>query len=344
MVAWCWASYGTSVDKFHVTCFTFSIHSKTFSSPTHCLLIYIVFMWTSPEVYGWPMTKALLGRFDQYSWWAKYSNRPWIGKRRRQPLIPRCSPHFLRRLRHAWRMLDLSAIKFSSGLLQRWLFLQLHLATCDNLFPHVSLMNYTYLPSTPFDPTPVIIMTTNPSSKKTLNLINNPRVSLLVHDWVSHRPPTRAPDPTREGSPPPQATRSSLASLLLNINTSALSSISATINGQARIVEQGSEEERWCKEKHLENNTFGDQAREEQGFFGTTPLTETSEGDGGASCYIEGEDVRVVLVGVKEGRIADWKGGVKDWSIVSPETEGQRGRYAMTNGVQGSGKWWGFYR
>ena len=194
-------------------------------------------------------------------------------------------------------------------------------------------MNYTYLPSTPFDPTPVIIMTTNPSSKKTLNLINNPRVSLLVHDWVSHRPPTRAPDPTREGSPPPQATRSSLASLLLNINTSALSSISATINGEARIVEQGSEEETWCKERHLENNTFGDQAREERGFFGATPSAPQSAGDGGTSCFIEGEEVRVVLVRVREGRIADWKGGVKDWTLVSPEEEEQRGRFGMVNGV-----------
>ena len=199
------------------------------------------------------------------------------------------------------------------------------------MFPHISLMNYTFLPSTPFNPNPVIIMTTNPSSKKTLNLINNPRVSLLVHDWVSHRPPTRNPDPTREGSPPPQATRSSLASLLLNINTSALSSISATINGEARMVQQGSEEEKWCKEKHLDNNTFGDQAREEQGLFGSTPHAQ-AEGDGGASCYIEGEEVRVVLVDVREGRIADWKGGVKDWTLVT-ENRDERGRQGLVNGV-----------
>lgn len=210
--------------------------------------------------------------------------------------------------------------------------LQLHLATCDAMFPHISLMNYTYLPSTPFSPTPVIIMTTNPSSKKTLNLLNNPRVSLLVHDWVSHRPPTRNPDPTREGSPPPQATRSSLASLLLNMNTSALSSISATINGEATMVEQGSEEEKWCKEKHLENNTFGDQAREERGFWGAAPQAP-EEGDGGTSCFIEGEEVRVVLVGVKEGRMADWKGGVKDWSLTPPENGDLRGRHGLVNGV-----------
>jgi len=190
-------------------------------------------------------------------------------------------------------------------------------------------MNYTFLSSTPYDSHPTIIMTTNLSSKKTLNLINNPRVSLLVHDWVSHRPPTRAPDPAREGSPPPAATQSSLATLLLNLNTSALSSISTTINGTARIVAQGTEEERWCKEKHLENNTFGDQAREEQGFFGSIPQAP----DGGASCYIDGEDVRVVTVRVTEGRIADWKGGVKDWFLGESNGQEDRGRPAMVNGV-----------
>lgn len=194
-------------------------------------------------------------------------------------------------------------------------------------------MNYTYLPSTPFTPHPTIIMTTNPASKKTLNLINNPRVSLLVHDWVSHRPPTRAPGPDREGSPPPQATRSSLATLLLNLNTSALSSISTTIDGLARLVEPGSEEERWCKEKHLENNTFGDQAREEQGLFGSAPNPEATEGDGGTSCFIANEDVRVVLVRVKEGRIADWKGGVKDWLVVSEDEREVRERQEVVNGV-----------
>ncbi len=186
-------------------------------------------------------------------------------------------------------------------------------------------MNYTYLPSTPFSPHPIIIMTTNPSSKKTLNLINNPRVSLLVHDWISHRPPTTtANDAQRSGSPPRQATRSSLASLLLNMNTSALSSISATINGMARLVEPGSEEEAWCKERHLENNTFGDQAREERGLF--NPPAE-SQGDGGRGCFIEGEEVRVVVVRVREGRIADWKGGVKDWSLV-----GEGEQHATTDG------------
>lgn len=175
-------------------------------------------------------------------------------------------------------------------------------------------MSYTYLPSTPFDPYPTIIMTTNPSSRKTNHLLNNPRVSLLVHDWVSHRPPTRAPNPQgeRDGSPPPAASRSSLASLLLNLNTSALSSISTTITGSARFLEEGSEEESWCKERHLENNTF----EEEEINFGQQQQREDPS-QRRPSIAID-SDVRVVTVQVREGRIADWKGGVRDWVLLPP--------------------------
>lgn len=43
-------------------------------------------------------------------------------------------------------------------------------------------MNYTYLPSSSYSTAPVIVMTTNPSSRKTTNIVANPNVSLLVHD------------------------------------------------------------------------------------------------------------------------------------------------------------------
>ena len=71
--------------------------------------------------------------------------------------------------------------------------LQLHLATCHGDVPNVSLMNYTYLKESPYAECPVIIMTTNVSSKKTNNLIANPNVSLLVHDCVSPPPPPLPP-------------------------------------------------------------------------------------------------------------------------------------------------------
>jgi hypothetical protein len=209
---------------------------------------------------------------------------------------------------------------------------QLHLATCTDLQPHVSLMNYTYLPSTPYSDSPTIIMTTNPSSKKTSNLITNPNVSLLVHDWVSHRPPT-AGTGARDASPEARATvgRSSLAALLANLNTSALSSISATINGVARIVERGAEEEAYLRDKHLENNTFGEGEGGQAMAWGEV---QSEGGDGGRGCFIEGEEVRVVVVRITDGRVADWKGAVRDWTLSGPqEVENGRGRGTLVNGV-----------
>ncbi|KAI0894012.1 hypothetical protein F4806DRAFT_473652 [Annulohypoxylon nitens] len=188
----------------------------------------------------------------------------------------------------------------------------LHLATCIDNQPHVSLMNYTYIPSSQYSSAPVIVMTTNPSSKKTNNLVVNPNVSLLVHDWVSHRPPTQGRRMSG-GSPGPEH-RSSLASLLLNLNTSAISSISATINGTAQLVARGSEEEAFYRSQHLENNTFDSEGG--VGMFNGGSGEHAPE-DGGRECFVAGEEVRVILVHIKDIRTSDWKGGVKDWVLVS---------------------------
>jgi hypothetical protein len=190
-------------------------------------------------------------------------------------------------------------------------------------------MNYTYLPSTPYSQAPIIIMTTPPTSRKTHNLESNPLVSLLVHDWVSHRPPTlnqpgRSPSPTR---PAPRS--GSLAELLLGMNTASLSRISTTINGVATTVPSGSAEETWYKAQHLANNTFGPSGEESYsnsptggGLWGGGRLTaeiaenhESGEGDGGTKCYVEGKEVRVVVVSIRDGRIADWEGQVRDWRV-----------------------------
>jgi hypothetical protein len=183
-------------------------------------------------------------------------------------------------------------------------------------------MNYTYLPSSPYTSSPTIIMTTDPSSKKTLNLLSNPNVSLLVHDWVSHRPPTtnrRGSTNERAGSPPPEASRSSLAALLLNLNTSALSSISATINGEAKLLERGTDEEKYYKEAHLDNNTFTDGEQGQRNNLWND--REGGDCDGGRESFIEGEDVRVVVVRITDGRVSDWKGAVRDWTLTG-ESEG----------------------
>ncbi|KAF2486018.1 hypothetical protein BDY17DRAFT_315007 [Neohortaea acidophila] len=222
----------------------------------------------------------------------------------------------------------------------------LHLATCNNNEPHVSLMNYTYLPPDARPPPqlqqgqqqtlelprgPTIIMTSNPSSKKTLNLLQNPNVSLLVHDWVSTRPPnitsTGSGGAGRRERSPGGGRASSLANMLMQMNSAAVSSISATINGEARVLEPGTAEERWCREQHLLNNTFSGQ--EDTGGFGTSPA-DGRAGDGGRGSYIEDEEVRVVVVKIKDGRISDWKGGVKDWVIQDAGAE------SLVNGVDGN--------
>lgn len=181
-------------------------------------------------------------------------------------------------------------------------------------------------------------MTTPPSSRKTLNLESNPLVSLLVHDWVSHRPhtlsqPGRSPSPSRPG---PRS--GSLAELLLGMNTASLSRISTTINGIAEFAPSGSEEEAWYKAQHLANNTF---VPNDENNFSSSPVggglwgglgtedaahEETREGDGGTRCYLEGEEVRVVVVNIKDGRIADWKGQVRDWTVRAEES-------GLSNGI-----------
>jgi len=202
----------------------------------------------------------------------------------------------------------------------------LHLATCEQNVPHVSLMNYTYLPSHPFPNStilpngPTIVMTTNPVSKKTSNLLSNPHVSLLVHDWVSTRPPSTATS-DRERSPT-GGPRSSLAAMLMQMNSTAVSSISATINGEARVLLTGTDEERWCKEQHLAANTFAESNADRL----------VSPGDGGRGSYIEDTEARVVIVRIKDGRISDWKGGVRDWSISASAVAPTGGRTSYVNG------------
>lgn len=68
-------------------------------------------------------------------------------------------------------------------------------------------------------------------------------------------------------------------------------------------MESGTEEEKYLKERHLENNTF------EAG------LSMSVNGDGGRRCFIEGEEVRVVTVAIKDGRVSDWKGQVRDFEL-----------------------------
>lgn len=87
-------------------------------------------------------------------------------------------------------------------------------------------------------------------------------------------------------------------------------------------MEPGSDEEKWCKERHLENNTF----EEEEITFGQQQRQDPTQRR--QSMSID-SDVRVVTVQVREGRIADWKGGVRDWVLLPREQE----QAGLVNGV-----------
>ncbi|KAF8470252.1 hypothetical protein BDZ91DRAFT_654782 [Kalaharituber pfeilii] len=188
-------------------------------------------------------------------------------------------------------------------------------------------MNYTYLANSPYplppipgspntsgETGPLIILTTQNSTKKTFNLLSNPRVSLLVHDWVSHRPSSTTIDPTAPRGEIPRSEQSSLATLLVNLNSAELSSISATLNGYAYIIPHGTEEEAYYKNIHLRNN----------------PEAENR-------CYLVGDELRVVVVRIGWARVSDYRGSVKDYECLNPGSGEAGGRFGMESGDFGAG-------
>jgi Pyridoxamine 5'-phosphate oxidase len=52
------------------------------------------------------------------------------------------------------------------------------LATNDSYEPHLSLMNFTY-----YQPEEIIILTTRRNTKKFGQILNNPKVAVLIHDF-----------------------------------------------------------------------------------------------------------------------------------------------------------------
>ncbi|BFZ62058.1 hypothetical protein YB2330_003137 [Saitoella coloradoensis] len=167
----------------------------------------------------------------------------------------------------------------------------LHLGTSYEDIPHVSLMNYTYVPAgeaLPYETNDCVIMTSTRDTKKFFNLHFNPRVSLLVHDWTTTRQSLTGPSSPGSTSD----AHSSLASLLLNLNAAALSSISATLNGRAEILTNTAAAD-FFKQKHSAANPGS-----------------------GSQCYIEG-DVAVIKVRIESARIVADGGGdrVEKWRV-----------------------------
>lgn len=95
------------------------------------------------------------------------------------------------------------------------------------------------------------------------------------------------------------------------------------------MVDNGSEEEKYYREAHLENNTFDE---------GQTFNPSVHAEDGGRGCFVAGEEVRVIVVTIKEMRISDWKGAVRDYVLTEDEDGGAlaaaAAAAAQVNGVR----------
>lgn len=149
-----------------------------------------------------------------------------------------------------------------------------HLATASkDCIPSVSLMNYTYVPSDKTfqkdDNSDYIIFATFDNTEKYVNILTNPTVSLLFHDWITANslsakkrtlsqvgtprdsPVSDKPSPLTDSTPPHP---SKLLNLLQQLNQSELNEMSATIKGHAIPIERGSEESNYYKNLLLKTN------------------------------------------------------------------------------------------
>ncbi|CAB4253920.1 similar to Saccharomyces cerevisiae YPR172W Protein of unknown function, transcriptionally activated by Yrm1p along with genes involved in multidrug resistance [Maudiozyma barnettii] len=149
-----------------------------------------------------------------------------------------------------------------------------HLATAStDCVPSVSLMNYTYIPadktfrSSPDQKDCFIIFATFNNTEKYINILSNPTVSLLFHDWVTannlsvkKNSLSRSGTPMQEKESTPSATASApqhpskLLNLLQQLNQAELNEMSATIRGEAMPIDPGSEESLYYKDILLKTN------------------------------------------------------------------------------------------
>lgn len=151
----------------------------------------------------------------------------------------------------------------------------LHLGTCVDNVPHVSLMNYILVPAGKGDgftskEEDCVVMTCSRQTRKFQNILVNPRVSLLVHDWSTRQQATKATD---------------LTTLLSSLNAASLSKYSITLNGNAEILTGNSAQH--FKQKMLES------------------LPETR-------CYIE-DDSAMIAVHFGSARISDSANNLEQW-------------------------------
>ncbi|KAK6460377.1 hypothetical protein DFJ63DRAFT_315670 [Scheffersomyces coipomensis] len=161
----------------------------------------------------------------------------------------------------------------------------IHLATSYKDFPHVSLMNYTYYHTEGND---YIIISTPTCTTKYNNILQNPNISILVHDWISVKNGSEA----ETGEPVSSKRRNSLYELLANLNKNELSRVSVMINGKAEVIKEDNEKHDFYKSLHL-NNAKIDEVQSKN--------------------YIEDKDNAIVLITIESCKVTDTDNNVVEY-------------------------------
>lgn len=151
-------------------------------------------------------------------------------------------------------------------------------------------MNYTYFRDPESD---YIIITTPRNTTKFENIIANPNVSLLVHDWISAKATTSQPEESRQDTASTSSgRRNSLYELLTNLNKTEISSVSVMISGKAEILDPSSEKFDFYKSLHS-NNSLIDQNQ--------------------AKNYIECADNALIVIRIEGCKVTDTDNNIQEY-------------------------------
>lgn len=137
-----------------------------------------------------------------------------------------------------------------------------HIATCGNdAAPSVSLMNYIYVaPDVTYGfrtDNDYIIFAMSENTDKFMNILTNPTVSMLFHDWVAaNNLSIRKHDINNSDMSATQCQR--LSNMLEELDDVELNQISATIQGAAEFVNPLGPESKYYKGLLLHANPDAD--------------------------------------------------------------------------------------
>ncbi|RCK63343.1 hypothetical protein Cantr_10147 [Candida viswanathii] len=163
----------------------------------------------------------------------------------------------------------------------------IHLATCLDNKPHVSLMNYTFFHKGNEN---VIIISTPRKTTKYHNMVSNPNVSVLIHDWIS----VKGNSDILQDESLSRRRSNSLFELLANFNKNELSRVSVMLDGQAKILDgaQDSAKFDFYKSLHLNN-----------------PKIDHNQ----VKNYIENDDNALIVIEVTGCKVTDTDNNVEEY-------------------------------